>query len=70
MFCLFVCFEPHEQFLSYPAAIAFTGDRAANLDLCLALMLLAVRVLLRATPSVTRDLCIKIYFQKTRDSHF
>jgi hypothetical protein len=29
--CLFICFESHEQFFS------ITGDRAANLDLCLAL---------------------------------
>jgi hypothetical protein len=35
--CLFVCFEPHEQFFSYLAAITIAGDRAANLDLCLAL---------------------------------
>jgi hypothetical protein len=33
----FVCFQPHEQFFSYLAAVTITGDRAANLDLCLAL---------------------------------
>jgi hypothetical protein len=33
---------------NYPAAVAITGDRAANLDMCLALTLLAVRILLRA----------------------
>jgi hypothetical protein len=34
---LFVCFEPHEQFFSYLAAVAIASDWAANLDLCLAL---------------------------------
>jgi hypothetical protein len=32
----FVCLQPPEQFFSYPAAV--TSDRAANLDLCLALV--------------------------------
>jgi hypothetical protein len=36
LFC-FVCFESHEQFFSYLATVTITGDRAANLDLCLAL---------------------------------
>jgi hypothetical protein len=36
--CLFVCFESHEQFFSCLATVTTTGDRAANLDLCLALM--------------------------------
>jgi hypothetical protein len=35
--CLFVCFESHKQFLSYLATVTIAGDRAANLDLCLAL---------------------------------
>jgi hypothetical protein len=37
---LFVCFcfESHEQFFSYLATVTITSDRAANLDLCLALM--------------------------------
>jgi hypothetical protein len=34
--CLF-CFESHEQFFSYLATVTITGNRAANLDLCLAL---------------------------------
>jgi hypothetical protein len=33
----FVCFEPHEQFFSYLAAVTIANDRAANLDLCLGL---------------------------------
>jgi hypothetical protein len=37
MIRLFVCFESHEQFFSYLATVTITGDRAANLDLCLAL---------------------------------
>jgi hypothetical protein len=40
VFCLFVClfyFESHEQFFSYLATVTITGDKAANLDLCLAL---------------------------------
>jgi hypothetical protein len=36
-FFFLVCFEPHEQFFSYLAAVTITGERAANLDLCLAL---------------------------------
>jgi hypothetical protein len=47
---LFVCFESHEQFFSYLATVTITRDRAANLGL----RLLAVRVLLRATPTATR----------------
>jgi hypothetical protein len=35
--CLIDCFDPHEQFFSNLAAVTITGDRAANLDLCLAL---------------------------------
>jgi hypothetical protein len=35
--CLLVCFEAHEQFFRYLATVTITGDRAANLDLCLAL---------------------------------
>jgi hypothetical protein len=35
---MFDCFEPHEQFFSYLAAVTIAGDRAANLDLCLAFM--------------------------------
>jgi hypothetical protein len=55
--CLFDCIEPHEQFYSYLAVVTITGDRAANLDLCLALTrLLAARVLLRVTPTATQDL--------------
>jgi hypothetical protein len=37
MFCLFDCFESDEQFFSYLATFTNAGDRAANLDLCLAL---------------------------------
>jgi hypothetical protein len=55
-FCLFDCFESHEQFFSYLATVTIAGDRAANLDLCLALTASSVRVLLRATPTATRDL--------------
>jgi hypothetical protein len=35
--CKFVCFELREQFFSYLATVTITGDKAANLDLCLAL---------------------------------
>jgi hypothetical protein len=34
---LYVCFESHEQFFSYLTSITMAGDRASNLDLCLAL---------------------------------
>jgi hypothetical protein len=33
----FFYFESHEQFFSYLATVTITGDKAANLDLCLAL---------------------------------
>jgi hypothetical protein len=33
--CLFVYLYPSDQFLSYPASVSVTDDRAANLDLCL-----------------------------------
>jgi hypothetical protein len=29
---MFVCFEPHEQFFSYLAAVTIVSDRTANLD--------------------------------------
>jgi hypothetical protein len=35
--CLFVLFESQEHFFSYLATVTITGDRAANLELCLAL---------------------------------
>jgi hypothetical protein len=55
--CLFIRFESHEQFFSYLATVTIAGDKAANLDLCLgSIRLLAVRVILRATPTATRDL--------------
>jgi hypothetical protein len=47
--------EPHEQFFSYLAVVIITGDRAGN-SYANHLWLLAVRVLLRATPAATRDL--------------
>jgi hypothetical protein len=38
-FCFWlVCYEPQEQFFSYQVAVTITGDRAATLDLCLALI--------------------------------
>jgi hypothetical protein len=47
---LFICFESHDQFFSYLATVTITSDRVVglqiNLDLCL-----AVRVLLRVTPT-------------------
>jgi hypothetical protein len=36
-YILFVCFESHEQFFIYLATATITCDKAANLDLCLAL---------------------------------
>jgi hypothetical protein len=35
---VFVCLQPYKQFFSYLAAVTITGDRAENVDLCLALM--------------------------------
>jgi hypothetical protein len=41
--CLFIFFffESHEQFFSYLETVTIAGDRAANLDLCLALTALS-----------------------------
>jgi hypothetical protein len=39
MICLF--FNPMEQFFSYLAVVTIAGDRAANLDRCLALTVLS-----------------------------
>jgi hypothetical protein len=39
---LFVCFALHEQFFSYLASVTITGDRTANLDLCLALTVFSI----------------------------
>jgi hypothetical protein len=65
--CLIDCFEPREQFFSYLAAVIFTGYRAANLDLSLALTcvrLLAVRVLLRATLTAIRNSVFKFISER------
>jgi hypothetical protein len=70
LFCLFLCFYPHQQLFIYLTSFTFTGDRAANLDLCLALTLLVGRVTLRATPAATRYLLFQGHIRKTRDSHF
>jgi hypothetical protein len=53
--CLFVSFESHEQFFSYLATVTITGNKAANLDLCLALTAFGSEVSLRATPTATLD---------------
>jgi hypothetical protein len=54
---------------SYLVTVAITGDRAANLGLCLALMAFSsVRVLLRATHAVTRDLGLYSQIRRT-DTH-
>jgi hypothetical protein len=34
----YICLLPPQQFFSYPVAIAISGDSAANLNLCLAIM--------------------------------
>jgi hypothetical protein len=64
--CLF-CFESHEQFFSNLATVTITVDRAANLDLCLAVTALAVRVRLRATLTATRDLRFYGHIRKTHE---
>jgi hypothetical protein len=52
---IIVCIQLPDKFCSYPAAVTTTGDRPANLDLCKELMALAVRVLLRVTPTALRN---------------
>jgi hypothetical protein len=44
------------KFFSYITAVTITGNRAVNLELCLASWLLAVKVLFRSTPTTTLDL--------------
>jgi hypothetical protein len=68
---LFVCLYLQEHCFSYLVAVTIIGDRAANLDLFLALYkILARRVLLRATHAVTRDLRFQGHIRKTSNSHF
>jgi hypothetical protein len=43
------------NFFSYPVAVTITGDRAANLDLCLALMAFGSEGSFRATTFAIRD---------------
>jgi hypothetical protein len=52
---VFVCFDSHEQFFRYLATVTITDDRAANLDLCLALTAFSNKGFLPATPTATRD---------------
>jgi hypothetical protein len=61
--CLYVwlidCFKPHEHIFSYLTAVTMSGDWTAKLDLSSALtllQLLAVKVILHATPTATQDL--------------
>jgi hypothetical protein len=55
-FC-FLCLQPHGQFFSYLTAVTIIGDRAANVDLCVALI--------RATSTATRDLGLNGLIRKT-----
>jgi hypothetical protein len=56
---MFVWLQPPEHFVSYPVAFIITGNRAANLDPCLALRpflcfsLFSVRVQVGFEPRVT-----------------
>jgi hypothetical protein len=49
----------------YPAAVTITSGRAANLDLYLTLMVLAVRVLFHVTPTATQDLGFYCHIRRT-----
>jgi hypothetical protein len=51
-----VCLIFYCRLSNFSAIWRITGNRAANLDLCLALLFLAVRVILYATSAATRDL--------------
>jgi hypothetical protein len=62
---LFDCLYPSKQFFSYPATVTITGDMAANLDLCLALLAVWI-FFLRATPAATWDLSLDDFIQTTR----
>jgi hypothetical protein len=53
---LFVYSHLSNFFYSYPAAVTISGDRAANLDLCLALMAFSSNGSFHATPAATPDL--------------
>ena len=64
---LFVCFEPPEQFFSYPAAVTITGDcQGCKFRPMLGPQgLWAGRDLYRATPTVTWDLGLYGLIRKT-----
>jgi hypothetical protein len=53
------------NFSIYTWAIYITCDRDFKLDLCLALMVIAVRVLLCATPAATWDLILYSLIRRT-----
>jgi hypothetical protein len=54
------CLKPHKQFFTYLTVVTVTGERAVNLDLCLALMALLI-----ATAATTRDLDLYGLIRKT-----
>jgi hypothetical protein len=70
-FCLIDCLYSLEQFFSYLTAVTITCDRAANLDLCIALVAFSSEGFFsRTTPAATRDLhFFKGHIRKTCDSH-
>jgi hypothetical protein len=68
---LFVCFESYEQFFSYLAFVTITGDRAVNLDLCLAPTAFSSEgPFMCHTYCDTGPLFFLGHIQKTHDSHF
>jgi hypothetical protein len=67
---LFVCFESQEQFFSYLATVTITGDRAANLDLCLALTTFSSEGSFTCHTYCDTGPLFLGHIQKTRDSHF
>jgi hypothetical protein len=66
-----MCLESHEQSFIYLATVTITGDRAANLDLCLSLTAFSSEVSFTChTYCDTGPPFFKGHIRKTRDSTF
>jgi hypothetical protein len=57
--CLFVCSSYVKKF-SAIRNVTIIGDRTSNLELCLAVLPLTGKILLRNTPTATRGFCFKV----------
>jgi hypothetical protein len=65
MQCFVYLIYSHRSSFSAIQTVAIISDRAANLDLCLALMAFSSEGFLHATPAATWDLSLYYLIQKT-----